>query len=130
MSQDCVKRSSLMIEQSTGTYWHCLTCESLNSPEKDHCTECGHPRWLDTEPASARDTQVAGTHYKDMGVQPWDVVDTWPVEQQIGYYRGNALKYIMRMGTKDDRGQEAGKAKHYIQKLIEVLNSAGKRDRG
>lgn len=69
----------------------------------------------------ANDKQVGGKHYKQMGVEPWDVVDTWPIEQQIGYYRGNALKYIMRMGAKDTANQEAGKAGHYVQKLIEVL---------
>lgn len=70
---------------------------------------------------SARDTQVGGTHYKTMGVEPWDVVDTWPLEQRIGYYRGGALKYVMRMGTKDERAQEIRKGAHYMQKLAEVL---------
>lgn len=65
--------------------------------------------------------QVAGTHYKDMGVQPWDVVDTWPIEQQIGYYRGGALKYLMRMGSKDESAQEIAKGQHYLDKLLEVL---------
>lgn len=74
------------------------------------------------EPISARDIQVGGTHYKSLGVQPWDVVDTWPVEQQIGFYRGNALKYLMRMGTKDEALQEISKGAHYLQKLIEVLS--------
>jgi len=69
----------------------------------------------------ANDKQVGGQHYKQMGVEPWDVVDTWPIEQQIGYYRGGALKYIMRMGTKDEQIQEIGKARHYTDKLIEVL---------
>ena len=71
----------------------------------------------------ARDTQVAGDHYKKMGVEPWDVVDTWPLEQRIGYYRGGALKYIMRMGAKDQTGQEIAKGKHYIEKLLEVLQA-------
>jgi len=70
----------------------------------------------------ARDKQEGGSHYKKMGVEPWDVVDTWPLEQQIGYYRGGALKYIMRMGSKDESLQELRKAEHYIQKLIEILN--------
>ncbi len=70
---------------------------------------------------SAKDKQVGGTHYKDMGVQPWDVVDTWPYEQRIGYYRGGALKYVMRSGRKDNEIQEAQKAVHYLEKLIEVL---------
>ena len=69
----------------------------------------------------ANEKQVGGDHYKKMGVEPWDVVDTWPIEQQIGYYRGGALKYIMRMGTKDEHIQEIGKARHYMDKLLEVL---------
>lgn len=72
-----------------------------------------------TVPASAR--QVAGNHYKAMAVQPWDVVDTWPREQRIGFYRGNALKYLMRMGSKDEQAQEAAKGQHYLEKLLEVL---------
>lgn len=74
---------------------------------------------------SARDTQVAGTHYKDAAVQPWDVVDTWTVDQQVGFYRGNALKYIMRMGTKDENLREIRKAAHYLQKLGEVMEQKG-----
>lgn len=70
---------------------------------------------------SARDTQVGGTHYKNQKVQPWDVIDTWPVQQQVGFYRGNALKYIMRMGGKDLPSNEARKAIHYLQKLTELL---------
>lgn len=65
--------------------------------------------------------QVGGSHYKTMAVQPWDVVDTWPLEQQVGAYRAGALKYIMRMGSKDESVQEIGKGIHYLEKLTEVL---------
>jgi hypothetical protein len=74
------------------------------------------------ESPRANDRQVGGDHYKSMGVQPWNVVDTWPIEQRIGYYRGGALKYIMRLGTKDESPIEAGKGLHYLEKLIEVLH--------
>ena len=70
----------------------------------------------------ANDRQVGGDHYKNMGVEPWSVVDSWPIEQRIGFYRGNALKYIMRIGSKDEAATEVAKAQHYIQKLVEVLN--------
>ena len=70
---------------------------------------------------TASNRQEGGTHYKKMGIEPWDVVDTWPLEQQIGYYRGGALKYIMRMGSKDASPQEIAKGRHYIEKLLEVL---------
>jgi hypothetical protein len=77
-----------------------------------------------TNKSNANDKQVAGTHYKDMGVEPWDVVDTWPIEQRIGAYRHGALKYLMRMGSKDEQLQEIKKCGHYIEKLIEVLEEA------
>jgi len=69
----------------------------------------------------ANDRQIGGDHYMTMGVEPWDVVDTWPIEQRIGYYKGNAIKYLMRLGAKDEPLQEAEKGAHYIQKLVEVL---------
>jgi hypothetical protein len=70
---------------------------------------------------TARDHQEGGAHYKELGVEPWDVIDTWPLEQQVGFYRGNALKYIMRMGKKGASVEEARKAMHYIDKLLETL---------
>jgi len=73
------------------------------------------------KPASARSGQVGGNHYKEMGIEPWDVVDTWPREQRIGFYRGNAIKYLLRMGNKDESPIEIAKGQHYIQKLLEVL---------
>lgn len=72
----------------------------------------------------ANTKQVGGDHYKNMGVEPWDVVDTWPIEQRIGAYRHGALKYLMRMGSKDEQLQEIKKCGHYIEKLIEVLGES------
>jgi hypothetical protein len=60
-----------------------------------------------------------------MTVQPWDVIDTWPLAQRIGWYRGNALKYTMRAGSKGDALEDARKAQHYIAKWIETVE-AGK----
>lgn len=71
--------------------------------------------------ADANSKQVGGIYYKTMSVQPWDVVDGWTYDEQIAVYRHGALKYLMRMGTKDERIQEIEKAKHYIEKLLEVL---------
>ena len=70
---------------------------------------------------AVNDIQIGGDHYMNMAVEPWDVVDSWPIEQQIGYHRGNAIKYLMRLGTKDAAVQEVQKAAHYVEKLIEVL---------
>ena len=74
----------------------------------------------------ANDRQVGGTHYRNAGVQPWDVIDTWPLDQQIGAYRAGALKYTMRMGTKDESIQEIQKGIHYLEKLVECLTKQAK----
>ena len=69
----------------------------------------------------AKDTQIAGNHYKELKTEPWDVVDEWPQEQQVGAYRHSALKYLMRMGRKGSMLEDAQKAKHYLAKLVEIL---------
>jgi hypothetical protein len=77
----------------------------------------------------ARTYQVGGDHYARQRVQPWDVIDTWPPEQALGFYRGNALKYIMRMGEKGSAIEDAQKAAHYLAKIIEILEKRARRDR-
>ena len=72
---------------------------------------------------SANDRQVGGTHYTEMDIEPFDVIDSWPREQRIGAYRAGILKYVMRMGAKDDSTTEIAKAMHYCEKLIETLES-------
>lgn len=81
------------------------------------------PKKLQTSPDELRasDIQFGGDHYKQMGVQPWDVVDTWPFDARMAVYRHGALKYLMRMGTKDDMRLELEKARHYIDKMLEVV---------
>ena len=71
--------------------------------------------------SKANDVQIGGDHYKNMAVEPWNVIDTWPIQQRIGAYRAGMLKYTMRMGSKDEQLQEIGKGVHYGQKLQEVL---------
>ena len=71
-----------------------------------------------------RNHQVGGTHYTAMATQPWDVVDTWPLDQRVGFFRGNALKYLMRAGSKGEAAEDFAKARHYLDKLVEVLACA------
>lgn len=54
-------------------------------------------------------------HYKDKPMQPWDYV----VSNNLGYLEGNVIKYITRWRQKDGV-QDLRKAKHYIEKLIEI----------
>jgi hypothetical protein len=70
----------------------------------------------------ADDLQVSGTHYKDMSMQPWAVMEAVLTHEEfIGFLKGNVIKYAMRQGKKAD-SDDAGKAKHYAMKLLEVLN--------
>lgn len=69
----------------------------------------------------ANSHQIGGDHYKKMDVQPWDVIDYGPKQQAIGFYRYNALKYVMRAGEKGDFKEDIAKAHHYLQKLLEIL---------
>jgi hypothetical protein len=67
--------------------------------------------------------QVGGAHYKDMGVQPWAVMEAVLTREEfIGFLKGNIVKYAMRQGRKDS--DDAGKCQHYIRKLQEVMGSA------
>jgi hypothetical protein len=71
----------------------------------------------------ANEMQVGGTHYKDMGVQPWDVMESVLTREEfIGFLKGNVIKYAMRQGRKID-SDDANKCHHYKAKLNEVLGS-------
>ena len=68
---------------------------------------------------NADEIQVGGTHYKDMSVQPWTVMEAvLTPEEFIGFLKGNIIKYSMRQGRKDS--DDGGKALHYLQKLEEM----------
>ena len=68
--------------------------------------------------------QVGGSHYTDMEIQPWEVIDrSFTKEQREGFYRGNAIKYILRAGKKGDLVEDVQKAIHYLEKLIEIRGS-------
>jgi len=69
---------------------------------------------------SADDVQVGGSHYKDMPVQPWTVMQAVLTPEEFrGFLKGNIIKYSMRQGRKEN-SDDAGKLNHYITKLNEV----------
>lgn len=72
---------------------------------------------------SADARQVGGSHYRDMQMQPWDVMQAVLTPEEFrGFLKGNVIKYAMRQGKKDGT-DDAGKAQHYAQKLAEVLGN-------
>lgn len=65
------------------------------------------------DPRQAAARQVGGTHYKLHNIQPWDIID----EYGLDFYRGNAIKYILR--NKMDVVEDIEKAVHYLEKWLE-----------
>lgn len=63
---------------------------------------------------SANDKQVGGDHYQ-LEIQPWDYITL----NRLGYLEGNVIKYVTRHKEKNGM-RDLEKAKHYIDKLIEV----------
>lgn len=78
---------------------------------------------------SSNQTQIGGTHYLDLDVQPWDALESWLTpEQFVGYLRGNAIKYLARCDAKGGI-EDLQKAQHYLAKLLEFSNAQQKRKR-
>lgn len=65
---------------------------------------------------SARLSQVGGDHYRKFKIQPWDIID----EYDLSFYAGNALKYLLRAGRKGSKVEDLKKARHYLDRLIEI----------
>lgn len=70
--------------------------------------------------SEANQVQVGGAHYKQHKLQPWDAIVEWG----MGFLDGNALKYLVRYRDKGGI-QDLEKARHYIDKLIEVEKARG-----
>lgn len=69
---------------------------------------------------NADEKQVGGSHYKDMPVQPWTVMQAVLTHDEfVGFLKGNIIKYGMRSGRKDGT-DDNGKLQHYLEKLAEV----------
>jgi hypothetical protein len=68
----------------------------------------------------ADDLQVSGNHYKDMAIQPWELMQAVLTHEEfVGFLKGNIIKYSLRAGRKDG-SDDLGKARHYMMKLAEV----------
>ena len=69
----------------------------------------------------ANEYQVGGTHYTDMPVSPWDVMEAVLTPDEFrGFLKGCVIKYSMRAGKKEGSRDDAGKARHCAQKLKEI----------
>ena len=77
----------------------------------------------------ANDRQEGGAHYmldefgNDRPIQPWDVCAMF----NLDFFEGNVVKYILRKDKEHENPVERlKKARHYLDKKIEVLEAAGK----
>lgn len=72
---------------------------------------------------TANAIQVGGTHYKTP-FQHWDLAH----ELDLGYYEGQISKYITRHRFKKGK-EDAEKALHFTQKLLELVRTGGRTPR-
>ena len=63
----------------------------------------------------ANSKQVAGSHYSDKEIQPWDYIHA----NNLCYFTGNCVKYVSRWRDKGGIN-DLKKAIHYLEKLIEL----------
>jgi hypothetical protein len=57
------------------------------------------------------------SYYKRGTIEVWDFIR----DQQLNYHLGNAVKYICRLGHKDDALKDIDKAIHYLENEREFL---------
>ena len=69
---------------------------------------------FDKAMSAANEKQVGGKHYRS-SYQHWDLV----LDFGLHYLEGCATKYVTR--RKGNRGEDIGKAIHYLEKLTEEL---------
>lgn len=69
---------------------------------------------------SANETQVGGTHYKGSAIQHWD----WSWASGHDPFQYQITKYIDRHKKKNGL-QDILKAKHFLEKYIELLTGPG-----
>jgi hypothetical protein len=64
--------------------------------------------------------QVGGSHYL-RAIQIWDIVEVW----ELGYFRGSVLKYLLRAGNKGSKVEDLKKARHFLDRAIEIAEREG-----
>ena len=65
---------------------------------------------LEDNDMNVLDTQVGGSHYKDMRFQPIELIGLLSLD----FFQGNVVKYVARHHKKGGR-EDLDKAKHYCQ---------------
>lgn len=104
------------VEDAPCTVFSC-GCTAFTPPGVSHW---GDPT-LSAE--AVREKQVGGDHYAKRTIQPWDI---WK-EYGLDPWRANAIKYLLRAGTKDGVPalQDLKKALHYVEECVRQEEQRG-----
>lgn len=62
------------------------------------------------------DTQIGGSHYKDLAIQPLEFI----VKNNLDFLQGNVVKYVVRYKVKGGL-EDLKKARHYLDMMIELM---------
>ena len=87
-----------------------MACFKCKSPVS--CLDAGH---CILPSSSALDKQVAGSHYKNKGIQPIVYIHA----NDLGFCAGNVVKYVTRYKEKNGAA-DIRKAIHYLELLLEL----------
>lgn len=67
--------------------------------------------------------QVAGDHYQRLTIQPWEAMEAWSTPDEFkAHLKLTAIKYLARAGSKGPTRDDIAKARHYLDKWLEVDN--------
>lgn len=95
--------------------WTCGPGECVHLDSKRGCEVCGFERLGASAQSSYAPTQVGGSHYSRLAIQPVDYM----LANNLGYCEGNVVKYVSRWRNKGGV-EDLEKAKQYLQFLIDA----------
>jgi hypothetical protein len=117
---------------TSGAHAHMESCCGMAGIHVNHRVDARCNQFTAKKPApaveevvpktkSALSIQIAGDHYKKLGIQPVEYIQA----NKIPYMEGNAIKYLTRWRDKGGIA-DLEKARHYIDMLIEFETKAAK----
>ena len=111
-----------MTKPCCGVPVQCLEPDAACETREMHHAERGlyHPLASPVDPASTSPlaTQVGGSHYKDLKIQPVEYIHA----NNIPFIEGSIIKYVTRWRDKGGV-KDLEKARHFIDLLIELENA-------
>lgn len=83
-------------------------------------TEVNHNEAIESTKSKLKDA-INPDHYKAGKMEAIEVMEAFSTQTELrGHLKLTALKYILRLGKKDDESQEIGKAIWYLNRLKET----------